>query len=416
MAGFGRKYSTIDGISERRRLPMLGKIRLGVVIKNKSGNSPKCKHPQTEYCDFCSHPSDVSYFIVPPEVQRVYGEKPTELEVMLPINDIPTIFPQALRWWGVNGLKCEGNRIEASRWDEATRQWMVRDCPCEELKGPDNPDGQCNKQGTLYVMLHRLNMGGVYRIVTGSSNTLIDVSSGLEFAKELLGRFALVPLILKREKREITYTDNKGKQHKSTHYPLVIRMEYRLKADTPALPYTPEDIMRYREDTERILPKASVERVLLPTIDDNPRADTDAVVVTDEEEVRESSEIPASQTGQEEAEKPQEQGKKGKPKPEMKPIPKTSGGLSNDQTLFLTQAQGKKIFVLCGELRLDTAIRKTMMMALYKKGTSSDLTIKEAGDFIEKLTDLQKGACNLKYGEEGNPYFEYPPAQGDKET
>jgi len=63
----------IKGLSEQRRLPRIGKIRLGV----------KKKSPRTG----AEYPVATDYFVCPTEVQAVYGEKPKRLDVIIPLED-----------------------------------------------------------------------------------------------------------------------------------------------------------------------------------------------------------------------------------------------------------------------------------------------------------------------------------------
>ena len=72
------KFTRIKGVSDQRRLPRLGKIRLGVKATAKSGKE---------------YPVEKDYFVVPPEVAAIYGEQPKELDVMLPVNDPEVCFP-----------------------------------------------------------------------------------------------------------------------------------------------------------------------------------------------------------------------------------------------------------------------------------------------------------------------------------
>jgi hypothetical protein len=60
---FRGNFTRIKDLSDKRRLPRLGKIRLGI----------KCKSVSTGN----EYPKEVEYFVCPPEVQKVYGEKPT---------------------------------------------------------------------------------------------------------------------------------------------------------------------------------------------------------------------------------------------------------------------------------------------------------------------------------------------------
>ncbi|WP_447973941.1 recombination directionality factor [Nitrospira sp. Kam-Ns4a] len=135
-------FTSIKGLSERRRLPRLGKIRLGVKVL--------AKHGQT-------YPAEVDYFVVPPEVAKVYGPKPKALDVMFPVQNRSIIFPQALKWYGSGrGLKCIGDGERAMRLNEQTGAMEPMDCPCPLLE-----QGQCSRRAHLMVILPKVNYGGV---------------------------------------------------------------------------------------------------------------------------------------------------------------------------------------------------------------------------------------------------------------
>ena len=118
---FAPQFSRVKGISDRRRMPRLGKIRLGIKKKSlKTGNE---------------YPVEVDYFVCPPEVQKVFGDKPKEIEIMFPINDPSVVFPQALTYYGKSkGVKCKGNNECAMEKNEETGTWKERECPCEKYK------------------------------------------------------------------------------------------------------------------------------------------------------------------------------------------------------------------------------------------------------------------------------------------
>src|SRR5438445_4017521 len=129
------RYSTIKGtFSEHRRIPLLGRIRLG--LKVQYGTDKQTGEP-------LMRPTETDYFVCPPEVQEVYGEQPKELDVMLPSDRVEDIFPQNLAWFGRSaGLKCTGNMEEAHGQDAESGQWKPIKCPCEHLKSDDNPKGE----------------------------------------------------------------------------------------------------------------------------------------------------------------------------------------------------------------------------------------------------------------------------------
>jgi len=246
------RFTRIKDISERRRLPRLGKIRLGLkVISSKTGRE---------------YPRETEYFIVPPEVAKVYGERPTSLEVMFPINDPEVVFPQAYKWYGgQKGLKCIGDMEIALRFNEEKQSMEEISCPCE------HKDIECQKRGHLMVILPRVNMGGVYQIDVGSLHSMIDVNSGIEYVQSLVGRFAMVPLKLCRMPKETHF----GGQ-KQIHYTLQLFLD----ADV-------DMVNALRQDTSRVL--LSTRNLILPPPEDV--ADENVVVVEDEEEMEKDSEF-----------------------------------------------------------------------------------------------------------------------------
>ncbi|MCK4614355.1 MAG: hypothetical protein KAU14_06100, partial [Thermoplasmata archaeon] len=197
MAGFKPQFASVKGLSDKRRLPRLGRVRLGVkMVSPKTGNS---------------YPKEVDYFVVPPEVEKVYGEKPKELDLMFPINDIEVIFPQSYTWWGSSrGVKCRG---DGERAMQATEDGFVEvPCPCERLEKKE-----CHFQAYLMGILYKVSLGGIYQITLGSYHSTVDINSGLDYASALIGRFSMIPFKLKRVERE-THHDNM----KQIHWPLVL--------------------------------------------------------------------------------------------------------------------------------------------------------------------------------------------------
>ncbi|MDP2954555.1 MAG: hypothetical protein Q8O76_14730, partial [Chloroflexota bacterium] len=94
----------IKGISEQRQYPRLGKIRLGIKITGDKGEYPR--------------PTD--YLVCPPEVQAAYGEKPTELPIMFPVEDVALFAAQWYKCYSrTRGLICKGDGIMADRLVDA---------------------------------------------------------------------------------------------------------------------------------------------------------------------------------------------------------------------------------------------------------------------------------------------------------
>lgn len=257
MSAFNQRITRIKGLSEKRRLPRLGKIRLG--IKKKSAKTG------------AEYPAEVPYFVVPDEVKKVYGDKPTELDVMLPLDDIDTIFPVSYKFYGSGkGLKCNGDGEIAYCVDEKTKEMVERKCPCENL---DN--GKCKQTGNLSVMLQKINVGGVYQINTSSFNSIVDMASGIDYCKALIGRVAMVPLKLRR-----VATETHHEEKKQTHYTLQLVLDANIDA-----------INQLRSDTIRVLEHTS--RIALPEPENiNPELEPVDIIVDEEQSEAKKDDVP----------------------------------------------------------------------------------------------------------------------------
>lgn len=243
-----RSFTRIKGLSERRRLPRLGKIRLGVKMQGRNGNE---------------YPKEVDYFVCPPEVEAVYGKTPRVLDVMLPVNDPEVVFPQKLAWYGRSrGPKCVGDGERAMRVDEQTGEFYERDCPCEKLER----GGECGRRAHLLVMLPNVSIGGVYQIDLGSFHSIVDLNSGMDYVQALVGRIAMLPLKLRRVARE---THGSGK--KEIHYTLQLILEGDIRA-----------LNSWRSET-LLIPETTAP-YLIEAEDVNPALDPGARVVQEQPE------------------------------------------------------------------------------------------------------------------------------------
>lgn len=239
-------FTRIKGISERKRLPIIGKIRLGVRVNGHNG----------------MYPQETPYFIVPPEVAATYGDKPTELDVIFMLNDEVRMFPQALKMYSASGLKCIGNGEQASRLNEETYRFEpIPQCPCDKLS-----TRECSKRANLLVMIPKVSNGGLYQIDTGSQDSIDNINGYFEFLKITLGRIANIPLKLRRIPHQSPW---QGQMN--THYPLVLRYE-----GSPVL------TQQLKDETITVLDHVRTLDVQEP-IDVNPATDTDATIVAEED-------------------------------------------------------------------------------------------------------------------------------------
>ena len=206
----------IKGLTERRQLPRLGKIHLGVKLTNAKG---------VEY------PSAVDYFVCPPEVKAVYGEKPKELTVMFPPAEQDTFASQFYRSYSRSrGLVCKGDGDRADRTvysKDAARmketgevppiagredgQTERVEIPCPGRECPYFRSGDCKGVMNLQVMLPDVPGIGIYQIDTASVNSIVRVNSVLDWMQRLFGRVSGVPITLALVPMETQGPDGKKK-------------------------------------------------------------------------------------------------------------------------------------------------------------------------------------------------------------
>jgi hypothetical protein len=216
MGGF-RRFTRIAGLSDSRRFPRVGKVRLGV--KKTSGKG-------SEY------PAEVDHFVVRADdstseemaerFAEVYPGEPKALEIMLPVDDVDVVFPQEYKRYGGAGLLCRGDGCRYSRVERGTGEITEGDCPtpadCDFAKDP-KWGVVCKHIASLTFLLPRVTIAGVWQIDSSSINAMIDVNSGLDYIRAIVGKIEMVPLVLRRVKRETMFEGKKG-----THYPLVVNL------------------------------------------------------------------------------------------------------------------------------------------------------------------------------------------------
>ena len=201
----------IKGLTEQRRLPRLGKIRLG--IKKVSSRT------NTEY------PSATDYFVCPPEVQEVYGEKPKRLEVIIPVEDDELWASQYYRQYSrTRGLTCKGNgetcrrMIDRTTGEVANRDtkneniaWK-EDLPCEGRACPYYQQKACQEVMNLQFLLPKVKGLGIWQIDTGSINSIRNINSCAAMIRAVCDRVSWIPLVLTLEPTEVVNPEDGKKK------------------------------------------------------------------------------------------------------------------------------------------------------------------------------------------------------------
>lgn len=321
---FFKRFTKIKGdhpISSIRRLTWKGKIHLGVQVptierdenkRYKLDSQGNLIQRRDKFGELEFHPQDISYFICPAEVQKMFGKEPTELDIAFPLSgldenglpDIGGLFPQAYKYYGKSkGLKCVGDGETAMRANEEGVFEEV-ECPCDKFGQKDG----CSKRASLFFFIPKISMGGIYVIDSGSWNTMVDVQSGIYLALELLkdpitneyNSITMLPFKLRRIQKE---TQHEGRKDK--HWPLTCELDLPI-----------EDIRKIRTGKTLFLGQNKVYQI--PEIEDvNPKFDTkkEGAVIVKEERIEEEVKVKKEkEAGEQEKQEKTKEPIKEKPK------------------------------------------------------------------------------------------------------
>jgi len=199
----------IKGVSDIRRMPVLGKIRLGVKVD--AGDK--------------SHPQAVDYFVVPDEIKQYVGEMPKKLDIMFPADDMEKVAQQWLRCYSrTQGQLCKGDGETATRKVDTrtgdiagptTAEWILREgwgCDPEECYQYKN--NQCRRVMNLLFLLPNVPGLGCWQLDTSSFYSIVNVNSCVELIKGACGRVSFIPLVLSLEPKQVS---PQGMKTKTVH-------------------------------------------------------------------------------------------------------------------------------------------------------------------------------------------------------
>lgn len=217
----------IPGITDRNRLPRIGKIRLGEKRESKGGK---------EYPAALDHFS----FVDCPEVEAIYGKECKGLyPVIFPSDDEEITFPTARKAYGTSGLICAcrdgvtATRVCTGKQDEQLDAYCAEhqiqkpqegemvEMPCPGQDCPWSQHDLCKPIGRLMFMLEDVPKFGFYEICTTSFNSMQNVLGVLRSMKAIVGRVAGMRFALKLVPQQV---QPKGEKAKTVH---VLALEVR---------------------------------------------------------------------------------------------------------------------------------------------------------------------------------------------
>ena len=204
----------IPGISNVRRLPRLGVIRLGEkAISSKGSPYPKAL--------------DHFNFKDAPAVAAVYGENCKELDIMFPVEDQDVFFDQSLKAYRKSGLFCrcsdgqtatrvrlglsdgKGTPVPAGKpYDPVGEDYLSKtgedveighmfEMPCAYQECEFFKRDLCKGIGRMMFLLPKVPQFGCWQITTSSWNTMVSVNNYIHAIRAAAGRISMIPLKLR---------------------------------------------------------------------------------------------------------------------------------------------------------------------------------------------------------------------------
>lgn len=236
----------IEGVSNIVRMPRLGKIRLGIKVE-KPGKNP--------------YPKATDYFVVPDNLVEIFGEKPTEIEIMFPTEDPNQFAQQWYRCYSLTmGLVCIGDGVTARRRIDLatgakagrdTKDWEWKEgLTCDPQECQEYLSKRCRRVMNLQFLIPQVPGLGVWQVDTSSFYSIVNINSMIQLLKNLAGRCSFIPLKLCLGPIEVTPPG----QTKKTVYIMHIRQDMTL-ADIARLGQRPAPLALLPEPEAEEIPE-----------------------------------------------------------------------------------------------------------------------------------------------------------------
>jgi len=209
----------IKEVSDIRRMPRLGKIRLGIKVE------PEGKNP---------YPRATDYFVVPDEIKDHVGNMPKKLNIMFPTEKAEEFAQQWLRCYSrTQGLTCKGDGVKAVRKIDVetgyiarhtTEEWVFKEWGCDPDTCEQYLEKQCRRVMNLLFFMPDVPGIGVWQLDTTSFYSIVNINSCVDLIRHICGRISFIPLTLSLEPLEVSPP---GITKKTVHI-LAIRSDVKL--------------------------------------------------------------------------------------------------------------------------------------------------------------------------------------------
>jgi len=211
----------IKNLSDVRRMPRIGKIRLGIKVEpEEEGKNP--------------YPRATDYFVVPDEIKKIVGDMPKKLNIMFPTEKADEFAQQWLRCYSFSqGLVCKGNGVVATRKIDVdngyiarhtTEEWVFKEWGCDPDTCEQYLEKQCRRVMNLLFFMPDVPGIGVWQLDTTSFYSIVNINSCVDLIRHICGRISFIPLTLSLEPLEVSPP---GITKKTVHI-LAIRSDVKL--------------------------------------------------------------------------------------------------------------------------------------------------------------------------------------------
>jgi hypothetical protein len=239
-------HMPIKGLTERTRLPRLGKIHLGIQVPVMKEGKPKLYESGPNKGQPIMRPKATDYFVftedVREEMEAIYGPEPKELNILIATDDPEEWASQWYRCYSRSrGLVCRGDGETCHRMidtktgalaghESGDVEW--KDMPCAGKECPDyiNKRTGCRESMNLQFMLPDAPGLGVWQIDTNSINSILNINANAKLITDIaliLGRtIAWIPIKLTFEPKTVV---NPEDLKKKTVHVLNMRVAVKLQ-------------------------------------------------------------------------------------------------------------------------------------------------------------------------------------------
>ncbi|KKN59519.1 hypothetical protein LCGC14_0541330 [marine sediment metagenome] len=236
----------IKDVSDVRRMPRLGKIRLGVKVEVE-GKNP--------------YPRATDHFVVPDEIKRIVGDEPKKLSIMFPTENPEEFAQQWYRCYSFSqGLICKGDgatavrKVDVANGDIAshtTEEWARKEWGCDPEMCEQYLGKQCRRVMNLLFLIPEVPGLGVWQLDTTSFYSIVNINSCLAsdgLIRRLCGRVSFIPLVLSLEPQIV---EPEGIKKKTVNI-LQIRSEVKLAEIQKLGRVPPEKVLLPPPDEDEI--------------------------------------------------------------------------------------------------------------------------------------------------------------------